>query len=246
MRYLVIVEYDGTNYYGWQKQKPQAQLSVSQEIERVLSKVLDAPITIRGSGRTDRYVHALGQTFHFDADQPPDDLSAFLFSLNALVSPDIHFKKIKRVSTEFNARLSARGKEYHYVINNHEYNPFRRNFEAYYKTSLNLEKMQEAAQLFLGCHSFKNFTTKGSDIRQYERVIHSFTIIKKQDRLYFKIRGDGFMRYMVRFIVGALIQIGLGRIEASYIRERLQKNAVKNICQYKAEPHGLYLYKVFY
>jgi len=242
MRYFAICSYEGWPFNGWQTQSDKK--SIQDKIEQVLSKLLSEPITIFGSGRTDAGVHALGQTFHFDTLKKVT-LKSLKLSMNALLKPHIHIFKLKKVHPEFHARLSAKQKMYRYVINNQTYNPFLNGFSLYVSQPLDLQAMKEAAKLFVGTHDFSSFTSKQEDFKKFIRTIESIKIYKYQKLINIDLVGDGFMMYMVRMIVATLILIGSRKEDKSYILRRLDKQP-RQITHYKAEPHGLYLSKVFY
>jgi len=247
MRYLVYCSYDGTSYYGWQKQLPIDQNGVSEIIESAISRILNTSTIIHGSGRTDRGVHAIKQSFHFDCEKSIQDLERFLYSVNAILPKDIHLNSILIVDDDFHARFNVKQKTYLYRIVNGNYNPFLINFAPYLSQQLNISLMRSAAKLFCGLHCFINFTTKESDERNYCRTIVDFSVKKSSDGdVEIKVTGDGFMRYMVRFMVGALIQVGLGRMTKRYISDLLKNTATRIICHYKAESCGLYLFDIEY
>ena len=242
MRYFCVASYDGTNYAGWQIQ-PNA-VSIQQTIEERLGRILNTETKIYGSGRTDAKVHALGQTFHFDAKEI-DDLDKFRYSFNQVLPNDIFIKSIIKVTDEFNARLSAVSKTYSYVLNNGEMNPFKRNYETFYPKHLDLQKMIEASKEFIGVHNFQNFTSKDEDENNFVREIFSIDIKEENHIFTFTFKGDGFMRYMIRFIVGSLLQVGIDKISIDDIKASLNSKE-RHIISFKAEPQGLYLCEVNY
>ncbi len=243
MRYLATVKYNGTRYLGWQRQ-PDA-LTIQGEIETVISKLLDKETVIFGSGRTDAGVHALGQTFHFDADQEIGDLEKFRYAMNRLLNRNIHIVSIIEVASDFHARLSAKWKVYQYIINIGEDDPFNVDFKHFYPRDLNIEEMVKAAKLFYGKHDFRNYTSKEEDDDQFVREILGIYIHTPQDHIIIDIAATGFMRYMVRMIVGTLIEIGMGRFTTEEAA-RLLDNPERTYVNYKAPPNGLYLVKVEY
>lgn len=242
MRYLAIVQYDGTNFAGWQVQ-PDSR-SVEEEIEKVLSKVLNTPIKIYGSGRTDAKVHALGQTFHFDS-KPIEDIDKFKYSINKMLPEDIHIVSLKQVDENFHARFSVKDKTYLYLLNTGEYDLFNRNFTNQYLRELDFKKMKEASKLFIGKHNFQNFTTKEEDKDNFIRIINSFDIVMNGNVISFTINGNGFMRYMVRMIVGTLIEVGLGKLSIDEVKDYLD-SPIRKQAPFKASPEGLFLLKVNY
>ena len=242
MRYLATIEYVGTNYAGWQIQ-PNG-VSIEEEIEKVLSRILNRKTKIYGSGRTDAGVHAHGQTFHFDAFQIKD-LGKFMYSLNSLLPSDMHVLDIRQVRDDFNARYDAKSKTYSYYINMGEYDPFERDKMYQFLRKLDVEKMMEALDAFKGTHNFQNFTSKPEDMNNYVRTIHEASIETVGDILKITFTGNGFMRYMVRMMVGALIEVGLGKLTEMKIKILLV-DINRKVVSYKAPANGLYLEKVTY
>lgn len=242
MRYLCVVTYDGTNYAGWQIQNDAK--SIEETIEVTISKILNTPTKIYGSGRTDAGVHAIGQTFHFDSNKIKDE-GKFLYSLNSLLPEDIFVKSIRQVSDDFNARLSATSKTYEYRLNSGKYSVFTRNFETQFLQKLDVDAMKKASQKMLGTHCFQNFTSKADDQRNFVRTINKIDISQKDEVITFYFNGDGFMRYMVRMLVGTLIQVGLGKLTSDEVEEILN-NKNRQVVSYKADAKGLYLLEVNY
>lgn len=242
MRLLAKVSYDGTLFVGWQIQ-PNGR-SVQEEIEKVISKISNVKTKIFGSGRTDANVHAIGQTFHFDIEKENIDIDKLRYSINSLLPIDIHINSLVVVDKNFHARFMAKNKTYEYILNEGEYNVFERNYVFQFHRSLDLNAMNDASKLFIGKHCFKGFTAKEEDEDNFVREIHSFDIFEENNKVHFIISGNGFMRYMVRNIVGTLIEIGLGKIDKSYIENLLKNSNLKT--QYRAKANGLYLVKVDY
>lgn len=242
MRYLATVAYDGTKYAGWQVQPN--DISIEEEIEKVLSKVLNTPTKIFGSGRTDAGVHATGQTFHFDSKEIAD-LGKFTYSVNCLLPDDIHVFEIKKVPNYFHARYNVKEKTYSYYINTGAYNVFQKDHVYQLLRKLDLKKIKEGLGYFVGKHYFGNFTTKDEDEGKYIRTIYFADLTQYEDVIKITFVGDGFMRYMVRMMVGILIEIGLGKIEPIEI-QRLLMSPHRNVISYKAPATGLYLEKVQY
>ncbi|NCA97384.1 MAG: tRNA pseudouridine(38-40) synthase TruA [Bacteroidia bacterium] len=243
MRYLATVKYNGTRFQGWQRQ-PNVD-TIQGSIESVLSQLLNKETMIFGSGRTDAGVHALGQTFHFDTDKEIEDLSKLRYAMNRLLSRDIHLVDIIKVADDFHARLSAKAKTYQYIVNTGEDDPFNVDFKYFYPRELDINAMRKAAALFQGRHDFRNFTSKEEDDNGFVREIYAMNISTPQDHVIFDLQGNGFMRYMVRMIVGTLLEIGMGRFSVEETR-RLLDNPDRDFVNYKAPPNGLYLVKVDY
>lgn len=242
MRYLAIVQYDGTNFLGWQIQSKGR--TVQEEIEKAISRILNTPTKIYGSGRTDAGVHALGQTFHFDAKEI-DNLGKFKYSLNQVLPEDIHVLSVVDVEDDFNARISATSKTYLYVLNIGDYDVFNRDFACQYLRPLNVEAMIDAIEVFNGEHNFQNFTSKEEDEKGFVRTIYGSHIEVVNNQILFTFNGNGFMRYMVRMIVGSLIEVGLGKLSKDELSYYLNKKE-RNVVSYKAEAKGLFLVKVMY
>lgn len=243
MRFKVTVSYDGSDFNGFQKQKDYR--SVEKELELCLSKMHKHDIKIIGAGRTDKGVHALGQVFHFDSDLniTEDGLKK---GMNALLSKDIYIKKVEVVDENFHARYSAKEKIYEYKINIGDYNPLDVNYVYQLNRNLNIDLMKHAAKLFIGEHNFYNFCGYQEDkIKNYVRIIKSIDITQENNIVKVSIKGNGFIRYMVRMIVAILIEIGLKRKDESFIKERLDSEENKR-SNYKVSGTGLYLVEIFY
>ena len=245
MRYLAIVSYRGTNFCGWQKQTVSKLPSVEVTIESVISRILNQETKIYGSGRTDAGVHALGQTFHFDTLKELDVVK-FAHSLNELLPEDIRIQSITLVSDDFHARFNAKGKTYIYKIRNAKVSsPFKSDLEYTLGQPLDIDKMVEAAKVFEGKHNFQNFNSKEEDDAGFIRDINHISVSSKNDKIIISMTGDGFMRYMVRMIVGTLIQVGLGKLTSEDIKKILE-DPVRKPSSYKAPAYGLYLKEVLY
>ena len=245
MRYLAVVSYRGTGFCGWQKQTVSKLPSVEETIEKVISKILSCDTKIYGSGRTDAGVHALGQTFHFDSAKELD-VDRFAHSLNELLPDDIRILSIQKVSDDFHARFNAKSKTYIYKIRNKKVsNPFSSDLEYTLGQKLDVEKMVEASKLFIGEHNFQNFTSKEEDEQKFSRNLGDITIKCDKTDIEISLTGDGFMRYMVRMIVGNLIQVGLGKLTAKDLQDALE-NPVRKPSSFKAPAYGLYLKEVKY
>ena len=241
MRYLATIEYNGTNYAGWQIQ-PNG-VSIQEEVEKVISRLLNTPTKIYGSGRTDAGVHAHGQTFHFDADIK--DLGKFKYSLNSLLPRDMHVINIEIKGDEFNARYDVKAKTYIYYLNMGEFDPFNKDLVYQFLRKLDVDAMKKAIALLKGEHCFMNFTSKEEDKSNFVRNIYEVDISVSEDIVKFSFVGNGFMRYMIRMIVGTLIEVGLGKMSLEEVSSYLDSKDRK-VISYKAPACGLYLEKVKY
>lgn len=241
MKYKLNFSYDGTNYFGYAKQVD--KITLQEEVETKLSKILNRKIKIYASGRTDKKVHAIEQVADFTIDKDID-CNKLKIQLNKILNKDIHINNIEKVSEEFSSRFSAKKKTYIYIINPAEPIPFLRNYE-FFENRIDLNKIKECLSLFKGKHNFQNFTSKESDENNFIRTIYDFKILVRNGKYIFKITGNGFMKYMVRKIIGVLIEIGKGNLTKEFIKENLDVTS-RNIVTYTAEPQGLYLFKIYY
>ena len=242
MRLLAVCEYDGTSYAGWQYQPN--EVSVQETIENAISKIRNVETHIFGSGRTDAEVHALGQTFHFDIDEERD-LEKFRYSINCVLPNDIRIKSLKVVPDDFHARLSAKQKTYEYRINLKGESAFDYKYEEHVDQPLDIVEMEKCSKIFIGQHCFRNFTTKEEDHDGYVRTIYEIKFVLENEHLRIRFTGNGFMRYMVRFLVGTLIQVGKGKLSINDVK-KLMETTTNKVISYKAEAKGLFLVEVKY
>ena len=244
MRIFAITSYKGTNYQGWQRQ-PNV-LTIQEVIETNLSKFFNQDIIIYGAGRTDAGVHALGQTFHFDVDSDNVDLDRLLYSINSMLPDDIKIEDLEQVDDDFHARFSAVEKVYSYQIVLRSKDPFFHDIMYTCPYDLDIKKMEEALTHFKGFQNFKNFTSKETDQDNFERNIYDIAFEHSHEYINITFRGDGFMRYMIRFIVGSVIEVGRGKMTIEEIDALLDENSERNIVSYKAPSEGLTLLEVKY
>lgn len=237
MRYLVNLAYDGSNFYGFQKQKDKR--TVAGILESNLSKVCNEEIKVVGCSRTDRKVHAKDFYFHFDTSK---DLNTFN-AIKVLSKEDIYVKSIKKVNDDFHCRYLVKNKEYLYIINTKEYDPFNRNYELEYNKEINIELLNKAIKYFMGKKDFKSLT--GNEKDNTIRTINYIKIKELKGKVYIYINGDGFLKYMVRNIVGLLLDLNEGKINLSDIQNIL-KSKDRNKAGRCASAEGLYLNKVNY
>ena len=246
MRYFMSFSYDGTNFYGYQKQ-PRAR-TVQGVMEEALKEINGGKsVSVVASGRTDAGVHALCQKAHFDMDTKIT-VEKLTKGLNSLLPDDVFIKKIEEVSDEFHARYNAIGKEYIYKINMGDYNPIERNYVYQYCHRLDLTAMERALKYFEGEHNFKSFTKTNDEIVDYVRKISVTSIerdMKDLNKIVISFVGTGFLRYMVRNMVGLLIEIGEGKRTPEEIID-IFKHEDRAYAGKTAPPCGLYLRNVFY
>lgn len=242
VRYMMIFSYDGTNYQGYQKQINGN--TIQNHVEEKLSQILNSQTMISASGRTDAGVHAIHQTAHFDTTKKVD-VDKLRKSLNQLTNGDIYIQVVKKVNSQFHARFHAIEKEYIYKINLEEYNPIERKAIYQYNKKLDIEKMQLASKKLIGTHNFKSVTKADIQKNDFIRTIYAIDFTIEKGILTISFRGNGFLRYMVRNLVGLLIEVGNGKKEVSDIPEILSKQDRK-YAGITAPPEGLYLKNVKY
>ncbi len=239
MRYLVNISYDGTLFYGFQIQNDFR--TVEQEIEEKLSKILNKETKIIGCSRTDKGVHANDFYFHFDTEKEIDN-SKLKKSLNDMLTDEIYIKSIEKVNNEFHARYNVKNKEYLYIINTGIYEPTKRNIELEYNKKINTELLKEASIYLLGTHDFKSFTSD-NEKDNYIRTINYINFETDEYLLKIYINADGFLKYMVRNIIGLFLEINEGKKKIEDIKYILESKNREEL-GIKALPVGLYLNKV--
>ena len=245
MRILAIVSYKGTNYAGWQKQ-PNA-LSVQEVIETQLSKIFNRPISIYGAGRTDAGVHALGQRFHFDIDDTDIDLDRLIYSLNSMLPADIKIEDMDEVDLDFHARFSAKEKVYSYSIILEEKDVLLHDIMYVCPYELDMDVFEDVLTHFKGVHNFRNFTSKVEDEDNFVREIYSVEIEKSSSKVFSVVfTGNGFMRYMIRYLIGTAVEAARGKITLEEVDQLLDDNGERHIVSYKAPACGLVLLDVVY
>ena len=245
MRVLGIVSYKGTNYQGWQKQIDTP--TIQGTIESVLSQILNSEINIQGSGRTDAGVHAQKQYFHFDLPKE-FDLDRLRYSANCLLPKDIFINELKPISDDFHARFSAKGKTYTYLMRIDERNPFNYEYETNIPYEVDVNLLIKSLKEFEGKHNFQDFTSKEEDDDRFVREIYKVEIsyIEQVRQFLVTFKGNGFMRYQIRNMVGAALAIASKKEKEDYISYHLSEKEKREIVPYKAPAEGLYLVDVNY
>ncbi len=240
MRYLINLSYDGSHFFGYQIQDN--EITVEGEIERVLSKILNTSINTIASSRTDKGVHAINQYCHFDYDKELDT-SLLSHSMNSMLNDYIYIKSIKKVNDDFHARYDVKHKEYIYKINMGEYNPIEYNYIYQYNKKIDKEILDKYINQISGKHNFKSFTSD-KDKESYERDIKVDYKIEN-DILYLRFYSTGFLRYMIRNLVGLLLDINDKKKSIEDIPRIFsdENRCSSGVC---ASPFGLYLNKVEY
>lgn len=242
-RIQLIIEYDGTNYAGWQRQSN--AMTVQQIVEERLQRLTKEHIVIHGASRTDAGVHALGQSAHFDTScSIPAD--KFAFALNTMLPPDVRIRLSRQVPESFHARFSTKGKRYRYwFYANPHAGALNRLTHAHVIYPLNLQKMVSEAQTLVGTHDFAAFAASGSVVKDTVRTIYCADVTRNEDEIQLIIEGSGFLYNMVRIIAGTLVGVGSGKIEEGAFSRAIQTGSRLDL-GVTAPAHGLTLMKVFY
>lgn len=240
MRFKMTIAYDGSLYHGFQSQKN--GLGIQTVIEETLYTISKEKIALVGSGRTDKGVHALGQVCHFDSNNLMDE-QAWFRALNTYLPSDISVLKIERVANDFHARFNATKKQYIYLISK-DYNLFARNHEVFIKYPLDINRMKEAIKDLEGTHDFKGFGVYVVN-KPTIKTMYEATIEETDTHLILSFIADGFLKYMVRSIVGTLIDIGRGKKDVQTVQTILQTQE-RHLVGKTASPEGLYLKQVWY
>jgi len=243
MKFLINFSYDGSNFNGFQKQPNKR--TIQYELEEALKKINNNQVTnIVATGRTDRGVHALSQYAHctIDVEITEEKLKR---ALNSNLPDDIHIISTKIVDKNFNARYMVKEKTYKYFINIGEYNPIDRNYIYQYNHNLNIDKMEEAIEIFEGKHDFRAFATENKTKENCIRTIYNTSIKKKDNIIEITFTGNGFLKYQVRNMVGLLIKVGENKIGKEEVQDILNsKDRTKSGKTAPAE--GLYLVSIKY
>ncbi len=250
MNFKLLIQYDGTDFHGWQVQENDR--TIQGELERVIGMLVDSPVSVVGSGRTDAGVHAEGQVanVHILGDRfTPEKLKN---AINGNLWRDIRVLKCERVADEFHARFSAKNKTYLYrVINAPVMSPFWRRYAAHESKPLDVNHMRDASRFFLGEHDWTAFSAANADGESRVRDVTDLEILSRWDdraqaaMIEFRITATGFLRYMVRSIVGTLIEVGQGARAIETVQTAIVTGDRK-LAGKTAAAHGLTLLRVEY
>ena len=261
----LLLEYDGTNYHGWQRQA--GLPTIQGTLEEALARITKQPVTLLGAGRTDARVHAAGQTASFRSSLKLTE-SSWVRAVNSLLPPDIVIRSAEYVPPEFHARYSARSKVYQYAIFTSELpSPFLRNFVWHIKKPLNIPSMQEASGYLIGTHDFSSFRASECSAKSPVRTLDRLDLVHippaetagqgsaclvplnrmpcNGTMLLFTFEARSYLQHMVRNIVGTLNDVGRGRLKPSDVGEILKKKARRHAGAI-APPQGLVLLQVKY
>ena len=243
MRFLIKFSYDGSAYSGFQRQK--GLETIQEKLEDALTKINNGKATsITATGRTDKGVHALCQYGHADIYVNITE-KKLKRAMNSNLPADIHVIETTIVDDDFHARYEVKSKEYKYFINLGEYNPLERNYCFQYNYKLDIEKMKEAINYYKGTHDFRAFVTENKEKNNCVRTITDAYIEEQDDKIIITFKGDGFLRYQVRNMVGVLIRIGENKLSPKDV-EKIIESKDRMKAGKTAPPEGLYLVNVNY
>lgn len=243
MNVKILLEYEGTCYSGWQRQKN--AVSIQEVLEKAIQSITKEKVHVIGSGRTDSGVHALGQAANFKT-YTKIPIEKLPYAINSKLPEDIVVKDAQIVPEDFHARFSAKSKVYTYLIYNDEFpSPILRRHSYFFPLPLNLEEMKKAAEVLIGEHDFRSFMAAHSSVKSTVRHIYRFEITQIGNIVRLEIEANGFLYNMVRIIAGTLVDIGIGKTKAedmiSILNSRDRSNAGRTL-----PAHGLCLMKVIY
>ena len=240
----LILSYDGRGYHGWQRQKN--GLTIQEIVEEKLEVMTGAPVKVIASGRTDAGVHAINQVCNFTTRSSIGP-EAFRQGLNSMLPDDIFIKDAQYVALEFHARYAVRAKIYEYrILNRDEHDVFLRHYTWHIRWPLNKDEMAKCLSVVTGCHDFSSFRSSGSDnINPIRTISRAGLVCNEEGLVKIRIEADGFLRHMVRNIVGTVVEAGMGRMDFQGFEKIL---AAKDRCAAgkKAPAQGLFLMEVFY
>ncbi len=243
MKLAFGIEYDGSNYHGWQSQDDVA--TVQGVLEKAISQIADQPVRVYCAGRTDTGVHGLGQVVHIETDVIRKD-SAWLFGVNANLPNDISVKWIKQVQEDFHARFSATRRVYqYYILNRQARSAFLSKKVVWERRPLSLEKMKQAASFLIGTHDFSAYRSQACQAHSPIRTIYRLELRKQGPIITLEIEANAFLHHMVRNISGVLMEVGMERAKPEWARDVLECRD-RRLGGVTAPPDGLYLVKVFY
>ena len=244
-RYQILIEYEGTNFIGWQIQSKGK--SIQKLIQNIISKILKEKIIIFGSGRTDAGVHAIEQSAHFDTKILIKNLDKFLLSLNHFLNKKlISILSIKKKKLDFHARFSAKQRIYKYIIFNRLSNPsIERNRGWHIRKKLNLKLMQNGAKKLLGTHDFSAYRASSCSAKNPIRTMTLVRIKKVHNRIEIQFKSKSFLQQQIRSMVGCLKYLSEKKWNLNKF-EKVLKLKKRTLCAPPAPSHGLFLEKVIY
>lgn len=240
MRYLMKVSYDGSGFYGFQRLNDYR--TVQKVLEEALGVINKGDVLVKGASRTDKGVHAYGQMIHFDIDYdiPADRL---MYAVNRILDNDIRVLDCKKVGNDFHARFNVKRKKYVYKINLGDFDCLKSRYFLQVYGKLDIDQMRECAKVFLGCHDFRNFVAGERD--NYLMCVEDIKFNMSNDILEIEFLGKSFYRYMVRNMVGAMLEVGMHKKEICDVSKMLDDYMIKKQMM-TAPACGLYLMDIEY
>jgi tRNA pseudouridine38-40 synthase len=239
----ITIEYDGTNYSGWQLQR--GQDSIQARLEAALERIFATLVRVRGSGRTDAGVHARAQVAAFTLPRPFDP-AELQRALNATLPPDIVILNAESVDDSFDPRRHAIARVYDYQILNQPWpSALERRYSWLIREPLDLDRMNEAARIFVGEHDFAAFRTLGTKMKTTVRRVDSSEWRREAAHLTYRIEASSFLRHMVRTMVTTMVEVGRGKMEPGFVAELLER-CERSMAPAAAPPQGLFLAEVRY
>lgn len=234
------VSYDGSGFYGFQRLNEYR--TVQKVLEEALGVINKGEVLVKGASRTDKGVHAYGQMIHFDIDYdiPADRL---MYAVNRILDNDIRVLDCKKVGNDFHARFNVKRKKYVYKINLGDFDCLKSRYFLQVYEKLDIDKMRECAKVFLGCHDFRNFVAGERD--NYLMCVEDIKFNMNNDILEIEFLGKSFYRYMVRNMVGAMLEVGMHKKEICDVSKMLDDYMVKKQMM-TAPACGLYLMDIEY
>jgi tRNA pseudouridine38-40 synthase len=243
MRYALGIEYDGTAFFGWQRQSHAP--SVQQSVEDALAVVANHPVTVTCAGRTDTGVHARGQVVHFDSPSERSDRQ-WILGINSNLPDPVRVVWVRAVDDSFHARFGAFSRSYRYSIMNRWVRPaIGVSYYGWCRNALNEKHMNEAAQKLLGKHDFSAFRSAGCSAQHAIREVTAITVVRHGDVIDIDITANAFLYHMVRNIVGSLISVGLGEQTVEWF-DKIFAGRDRALAGVTAESQGLYFMNVRY
>ncbi len=239
--YRIDLSWDGTRYCGWQRQPQPENLSIQEAVEQALQIIFPfEQIVVQGAGRTDAGVHALQQVASFSVQRPREP-SQILRGLNSKLPSDIVCLQVREVEERFHPRYQSKEKLYRYRILHRPLScPFRRYYTWHISTSLNVQQMHEATRLLVGTHDFDAFRAQGCSATSTVRTIVRAECTVVDDEIQFEVQGKGFLRHMVRIMMGAVVAVGKGKLTVEEL-EGVLSNGQRSNLGVTAPAHGLCL-----
>jgi len=240
---LLTIQYDGSNYHGWQVQKN--SVTIQQIFQNAVEAVFKERLDVKGCSRTDSGVHANMYCLTLKTDMDIDD-SGVVLALNSKLPNDIAVIDCKEVPMDFHPRYSCKSKEYVYKLYNGRIrNPFYANYAFHYRYPIDENYLNKEAQAFVGTHDYCGFCSAKSDVESTVRTVNSFKVWREGDMVYFSVEADGFLYNMVRIMVGTLLFVSEGKIKENELKDIINSKERKRAGK-TAPPQGLYLNKINY